>query len=723
MQSSMPVDIVTLLQCAVVLCVAVSPLLAQQDGDAWIESIRPDHPRLFFNAETWPAVKARALGVEQAHYAKVKAVVDNLPDDPDIRDWGNQLMNAAFVYRVTGDAELLAKVKKMLQASLDFYHGRYAELKMIDWYSTSRVSWLAAFDWVWDDLTPEQRKRFGQSMLKHTWDVQPGEGKPRMQRCNTSGHTTGFYGVRNIVWFAGLVMHNEGIDDEQALAFLNEGQDLYQKLLAHRSALAGDDGGGASSTVTYTFDAYPWCVWNYLHTWRSATGGDMAARWPYITLFPNYVMWNWLPNSLEYGYGDTPHLHNKFPALWMYAHMSQIMHFYGQSHPERSALAAYVRSMAPENRSSSSWSVYPFLTTDLEQAPAPLKPGKLPPSRHFPQMGQVFMRSGPEVDDTYALFACGGSAGGHRHYDAAHFTIYKEGFLALDTGSRHGNTDQLQNYFAQTVAHNCVMIKMPGEEPSPFWNGPVYGQAGGQYKKIGSEVIAFETGPEFTYVAGDATVAYRPEKCSQMVRQLVFVPPDHFVVFDRAVSTQAGYAKRWLLHTANEPVVTGKTFYADQGDGRIFCETLLPGDAELKKIGGPGEEFMADGVNYPLDAPVSEQSAAKGVDPSKKFDEVPELVGRWRMEISPGAARTDDVFLHLIQVGSQDLEHMSEASATIEAGKATVTLLAGGRAVTLSFHATGDVGGHIRIVRGEETLVNRPLTEQVMAQEGLATVR
>ena len=36
------------------------------NDDAWIASIRRDHPRMFFNADTWPQVKARAEGPARA---------------------------------------------------------------------------------------------------------------------------------------------------------------------------------------------------------------------------------------------------------------------------------------------------------------------------------------------------------------------------------------------------------------------------------------------------------------------------------------------------------------------------------------------------------------------------------------------------------------------------------------------------------------------------------
>jgi heparin/heparan-sulfate lyase len=324
--------------------------------------------------------------------------------------------------------------------------------------------------------------------------------------------------------------------------------------------------------------------------------------------------------------------------------------------------------------------------TRLEEAPPALEVDSLPPARHFENIGQTFMRSGSAEDDTYAMFACGGILDQHRHYDANHFVIYRKGHLALDSGTRVGTTDNLQNYYAQTVAHNCVLIKMPGEAPSPYWNGEVYGQAGGQFEQLGSKVVAFETGPQFTYVAGDATATYNPKKCRLAVRQFVFLPPNHFVVFDRVVSTQAGYAKRWLLHHANEPVVEGNTWRGDQNRGRLFCRTLLPADAALGKIGGPGKEFLAAGVNYSLFAGPSAE--AKRTRPSIEklpFDETPELTGRWRMEVSPGDAREEDLFLHVIEVGERSLGSMTETNLVESAGLAGVSLMAAGRKVTLTF--------------------------------------
>lgn len=54
-----------------ILLIAILPLSrAAVEGprvdDAWIGSIRSDHPRLFFNAQTWPAINARTPEVQAA---------------------------------------------------------------------------------------------------------------------------------------------------------------------------------------------------------------------------------------------------------------------------------------------------------------------------------------------------------------------------------------------------------------------------------------------------------------------------------------------------------------------------------------------------------------------------------------------------------------------------------------------------------------------------------
>ncbi len=691
----------------------VTAMAQRTEVPEWVGKIRADHPRLFFSADTWPAVKAQALGPMQEHYAKVKEVVDKLPAELESKDYGFQALNAAFVYRVTEDPKYLELARKLLDTSVEFYHARIAAGVMVNWYSHTRLSALAAWDWIYNEVPEDWRTQWGGAMLEHVAQVQPYPGWRDdfgPGRCNRSGYTTGFYGTTNLAWFGGLAMLNEGIDDERALDLLLQGYDLNMKLLEHRRAASGDDGGSASPTLGYAMGAYPWAEFNFFHTWKSATGEQMALQWPYVALFANYVMWNYLPEAHEFGYGDAGHTTNKMTRWNMCLHMAQTMHFYAESQPDWVGLARHVQGLFPEHYSNTHWGCHPFLLTRTDQAPAARDPGLLPHARHFETMGQIFMRSGSGPEDTYAAFTAGGILSQHRHFDNNNFCIHKRGFLAIDSGTRVGNADQLQNYYAQTVAHNCILIDMPDEAVSNYWNGTVFVQEGGQCQQIGSRPVAFETNDDFTYIASDATEAYRPEKCELALRQFVFIYPNHFVVFDRVRSTQADYRKRWLLHTAREPRIEGTTISADQGEGRIFCRTLLPEDAQLTAIGGPGKEFMAGGKNWPL----LEKGKYGGAP------EYSELMGWGRVEVTPGTPRGDDVFLHLIQVGDQTVVEMCEATLVREEASVGVQFAAGDRSVRVTFATEGEAAGHIRIVRGDEVLTDQDLTQEVMPQEGLA---
>lgn len=693
----------TLLAAGLVVLIAAHG--EAQERPDWVARIRPDHPRLFLNEDTWPAVRAMSEGPLAEHYARVLARVDAIPAEPEVRDWGDESALAAYCWRMTGDARYLDLTRALLDRTVEFCHAEVAAGREVNWYSRSRTAALVAFDWIFDDVPADWRGPWGRAMLDHIADVQPG-GVPNLERANRSGPTTGFYGTQSLLWFAGLAMLDAGIDDARALDYLVRGRELNLRLLEHRRAASGDDGGSASPTLGYAFAAYPWAEFNFLHTWEAATGERIADDWPYLALFGNYVMWNYLPGGREFGYGDAPHTNNVTTRWDMHMHMAQLMHFYGETRPEWAALSRYVQGLYPEFWPDRYWGFTPPLLTRMELAPPALDPGRLPHARHFEAMGQVFMRSGSGPEDTYASFTCGGDLTQHRHFDNLNFCIFRQGFLAIDSGTRAGNSDQLQNYYAQTVAHNCVLIDMPDEPVSPYWNGPVVVQEGGQYRAAGSTLLAFETNDQYTYVAGDATAAYRPEKCELALRQMVFVYPDHFVIFDRVRSTQPDFTKRWLLHTAREPRIEGTTIVADQEDGRMFCRTLLPADAQFTLVGGPGREFMAGGRNWPI---------AEG-------QEYSELMGWGRIEVASASVSKHSLFLHVIQVGDQSLEAMDAAEPIVDERMAGARFSAADRTVEVRFATEGDAGGRIRITRGAETLADVELTRAVAAQEGLAAL-
>ena len=694
--------------------------------------LRKDHPRIFFNSESFPMIKARALNEEAKLFSDMKMRADRLdPDKAQPGDYGTQASDVAFVYLVTGDDAYLVKTKKLLKKSIDYYLDQYAQKIAANWYSFNQTNAWAAYDWIFNRLSAQERKDLALPFLDEVENIQPTTKRPHfLPQESWSRSTTGFYGNPALLWYAGLATFGEGIDDVRAETFLSEGYRLFMEVLAHRRKGAGDDGGSASASMNYVMAAYPWAEYNFFHSFRSATGKNIALDWPYASYLPGYLYWNMLPGLLEFGVGDAYHTTNQLSLSNMRSHLLQIINFYGDSSPKCAAFSKWMIGQVPAGNYGS-FPYLPFLLTERRDDVQAMGPATvMPHARNFENMGQVFMRSGPGPDDTYALFMAGGVIEQHKHWDNNQFLIFKKGFLALDTGSRPGGI-HTQNYYPRTVAHNCILITMPGEVLPVYvdkgagfvstekgfvggqrWGAPAPGEEdlpvpndGGQNELLGSKVAAFETNDDYSYVASDATKGYSSEKCRLALRQFVFLNPDYFVVFDRVVSARPEYKKTWLLHTATEPQIDDSIFSETQRQGKLFSRTLLPEKAEMTKIGGPGKQFWSGGRNWPM--------------PNNTPPDTTQLLGQWRVEVSPSESKNEALFLHLIQVGDLNLAKMVQSELVKNGKQVGVRFSSGARTWEVVFGTEGGASGHIAIREGGKTLVNRALTTKIMPQKGL----
>ncbi|MGM0507431.1 MAG: FISUMP domain-containing protein [Bacteroidota bacterium] len=690
----------------------------------WETTIRPDHPRLFFNEESEAAVMERARTTEREWLETIeKRALDlreRLQADPshEPEDLGQEAAIAAFLFRVTGDESWKEDAIAWLETSIDHYEERLRQRREVKWDTATRVHAVMAWDWLREEMDESRSNRLLRRLIHYTHGAITHVDE--IAREHLGSPTTGYYGLRNLEWFLGLTAWGTGVEPEITRQFLETSYGMTQDLLKHRKNASGDDGGGASSTITYTFGQYPFAEQNYLYTWQSATGVDDAPRWPHIAMLANYVYWNWIEQEdgppLEYGYGDVRHLTNELPVNRMYTHLANIRHLYGQAEPEAAALAGYLQERLPEQakRWDPYFFVYPFLMQDLEQAPPPREPESSPLARHFENMGQVFFRTGFGPEETYALFAAGAALGQHKHYDNLHFIIVHKGYLALDSGTRYRqfvNGHHLANYYGQTVAHNTLLIHQPGEPASNYWGAPNEAAHGGQHQTLGSDVIAFESAEDWAYVAADATSSYHHgedtlgEKADEVTRQFLFLAPDLFVIYDRVASTDAAYQKQWLLHTAREPRIEGNRFVAEHGEGTLTGRTVWPADATMRAVGGPGREFLAGGRNWEID---------RG-----RLSEELELFGWGRIEVEPGQAQQKDHFLHVLQVGDRGESSTTEAMVE-QIGNETRPGVrireTDGTVWEIQFEREGSLRGTLRRTGGGKSDIERALPETIEPQ-------
>lgn len=714
-------------------------------------AIRPDHPRIMFNADTWPTVKARAEGPAKSQLAKLLKECDKMTDNPvctgveaierkagrqpdgtvislsgtsypPIKEFGTQAAECALAWRFTGNEKYLVKAKKMLTASVDGYVAATNNRRPVSWYSTERINALCAYDWIYEALTDEERAAIIIPLTEHVDLVQP-EAKLGIPRQPPGSKNSGFYGMAGLLWYSGLAAYGDGFCDERAKRQLETGYDKFMEVIDYRNLTGGDDGALISGALNYCMGMYPYAHFNFFHSYLSATGKNIADRYPNLALFPYWVWWSWIrdtekPKEIRYcGSHDFYHTTNTMNLKLAFDHFCQYIHFFKENNPQAAEFTAALREWVPSKKLSFTFPALPFLV-DTECDVNPKVAGDLEnpklKARHFEAVGQVVMRSGWKPESTYCTFTAGSPFHQHKHYDENNFTIYKYDHLTLDTGDRGNQNDlNLTYYYAQSVAHNVVLIQDP-DEPLPSHWGPkdkddpkANLNYGGQVNHTPAKILAFETNDNYTYVASDATACYGP-KATECVRQLVYVYPDYFVVYDRVGSSDPSYEKDWLLHFKNEPVVKGNVIRADSDGGRIFCQTFLPSSFKIDVIGGPGKEFWVRDRNFDI----SEKYRGYIKRVSDKAGRGP-YQGAWRTELKSSSENSDMRFLNVLTAGSTAMTKPVKAKYVKDEKRDGVVLTIGGKKTTIWFNRDGEVGG--AFAKGSD---QKPLANEVQAQSG-----
>ena len=206
---------------------AVTGLFAGEKIPSYQEispKFRLEHPRLFLTAETLPAVRARALGECKDFLEALKKRVESYPENPELelrtdraklvdgkiqifkhvdsyqdnaahafyRVGGREAVDCALLYLVTGDRAAGRKGAQYLKLMADFVEIADRSRMLTQWYNYERISALAACDWLWDVMTPEERADFIRRMLRH---VKHMNGKPGYHH-NHGEYASGNYGEK-----------------------------------------------------------------------------------------------------------------------------------------------------------------------------------------------------------------------------------------------------------------------------------------------------------------------------------------------------------------------------------------------------------------------------------------------------------------------------------------------------------------------------------------------
>ncbi len=657
---------------------AATALQAQESGT---------RPRLLLT----PHDTFSGLSILQARYAAGSRPPNDLPG------W-------ALSWRITGDASWARKALDEMETHHPPIDGKPSRT----W--RDYVSWSLAYDWLYDHPAFPQplKDRIAAELLDAAAMVL---ALPDLRRADQVSYHN--YSLRYLALasFALAAIENCPSTELRAKLLREQARAAFDNIL-ELTNLVTPDGSYHESMDYMRITWVPLALLAELR--RTTTGNDPARRYTVFRNFADTYLYKLLPNGTPSREGDNeyPILDDRDTAVLGYA-----------VHRFKDPYAAWTlrRSRFLGNK----WvlPILQFLWDDpLVDArdPALTTDHELPRQRYFGGVGHLVMRNGWKPDSTWIEFDCGPYFAKHQHLDQAQFTIYHQGYLAIDSGADYTDSESPHylNYYRRTVAHNSMLIYDPSE--NFFWSENVLAAAndGGQrmdssrfwntvrsledwrktqdlWNLASMRITDYEAG-SYHYALGDATRAYSPAKLRRFTRELLYTPEQNVLfIFDRVVGTNASFRKTWLLHGVDEPRIDDKLFGFRDGQGEILVHSLLPLKSQIEAKGGPGNEFYSAGRNWPMEPAeggplpdnASEQLMWKTfwgadfhhIERSNRRNVVP---GAWRVEVSPTIPAEEDFFLHVIEIGKpgkriQLLEGTNVAGAIVDGGTIALFSTAG----------------------------------------------
>ncbi len=227
-----------------------------------------------------------------------------------------------------------------------------------------------------------------------------------------------------------------------------------------------------------------------------------------------------------------------------------------------------------------------FMLFDPDAA-APADPHVgMSPNYLAPGLGRLLARTDWSQDAAWLSYLIGWIKIDHQLAEGNQFGFYRDGeWLTKSRVGWDGSQEPWGCNIGRSDYHNGLALENDPLDLDPddflyncYRHGSQY-----MYTNDGDgELLAHSFGDGYVYVSGDATDLYNAsdllsDDISHASRSLVWLQPDHIVVYDRATSKTDGRFKRFWLNLPEQPTLAGnRATAATAGGQQLFVTTLLP---------------------------------------------------------------------------------------------------------------------------------------------------
>lgn len=255
--------------------------------------------------------------------------------------------------------------------------------------------------------------------------------------------------------------------------------------------------------------------------------------------------------------------------------------------------------------SNASYSIYYMMMMDpAAAAPADPRPAQ-PLLFTDTAFSRVLGRSDWGSNATLFTYLSDWQSINHQQGAAGQFELYRKGEWLTKEWDGYGNDFACYT----STYHNNLSVQNDVPTDLAWFEGPT-STLGGQWSNggaAGDPTTAISSGSGWTFMQSDTTRCYNKPSGGatdvQLVnRSLVWLSPDHVVVYDRAATGKTGRFKRWNLVLTAAPVLTQdaaahtwKAVATTASGQQLFVQHLLPAGATMVEqhnwTTDPSQEF------------------------------------------------------------------------------------------------------------------------------------
>jgi len=202
----------------------------------------------------------------------------------------------------------------------------------------------------------------------------------------------------------------------------------------------------------------------------------------------------------------------------------------------------------------------------------PKAPTDLPKARLFKTIHWAVMRTG-WTDANDILFAMKGGHNDWDHHHLDHNTFILNAYgerLIIDHGYAWATPPDRIPYANDTKAHNTLLVNGKGQ----LDGATNYAGGRGAWHHF-TPLSDFVHSERYDGLTGDAKRAYALDELREYIRQVMFMRPEYFVIFD-TVEADKPSTFEWLFHTFGRINVESNCVMITQGKASLAIKVLEP---------------------------------------------------------------------------------------------------------------------------------------------------